>query len=165
MKILEELKPVERARQLRHTFVQGADEKHYKVLTFRLYDFNTSPEFATHETNVEIVDEKGARYVLDQPLLKRFFNEDEAMAYHRELLEQFDEILNLKAPEKKEHKPAEKKEAPKAEEKKQDAKPAPAPAEKKETPKAEEKKADPAPAPPPAEKKDPPPDGGKPAGA
>ena len=172
MKLLEELPLVGRARQLRHTFVQGADEKHYKVLTFALYDFSAPPEFATHETNVEIVNEKGARFVLDQPLLKRFFNEDEAMAYHQELLEQFDETLNLMAPEKKEHKPVEKKAAPKAEEKKPDAKPAapaaekkPAapPAEKKEAPKTEEKK--PEAAPPAAEKKDPPPAGDKPAGS
>ncbi len=108
MKILQELSLVARARQLRHTFVQGADEKHYKVLTFRLYDFAAPPEFATHETNVEEVNEKGARLVLVQPLLKRFFSEAEATAYHQELLEKFDEILRLKAPEKKEHKPAEK---------------------------------------------------------
>ena len=113
MQILEELPLVARARQLRHTFVQGADEKHYKIITFKLYDFLPSPEFATHETNVEIVNDKGDRFVLDQPLLKRFFNEEEATTFHQELLETFDEILNLKAPEKKEHKPAEKKEEPK----------------------------------------------------
>jgi len=108
VKTLEELPLVTRARQLRHTFVQGADEKYYKVLTFRLYDFKAPPEFATHETNVEEVNEKGARLVLVQPLLKRFFREEEAVAFHHELLEKFDEILNLKPPEKKEHKPAEK---------------------------------------------------------
>ena len=110
MRILQELPLVARARQLRHTFVQGADEKHYKVLTFRLYEFAAPPEFATHETNVEEVNEKGARTVLVQPLLKRFFREDEAVAFHQELLEKFDELLRLKPPEKKEHKLAEKKE-------------------------------------------------------
>jgi hypothetical protein len=109
MKILQELPLVARARQLRHTFVQGADEKHYKVLTFKLYDFKVAPEFATHEVNVEEVNEKGGRTVLVQPLLKRFFREEEAVAFHQEVLEQFDQLLNLKAPEKKEHKPAEKK--------------------------------------------------------
>jgi hypothetical protein len=104
MKILQELPLVERARQLRHTFVLGADEKHYKVLTFKLYDFKSSPEFATHETNVEEVNERGGRTVLVQPLIKRFFREDEAMAFHQELLEKFDETLRLKAPEKKEAK-------------------------------------------------------------
>ncbi|MBV8881342.1 MAG: hypothetical protein JO332_15355 [Planctomycetaceae bacterium] len=106
MKILQELPLVARARQLRHTYVQGLDEKHYKVLTFKLYDFKASPEFATHETNVEEVNERGGRTVLIQPLIKRFFREEEAMAFHQELLEKFDETLRLKAPEKKEEKPA-----------------------------------------------------------
>jgi hypothetical protein len=106
MKILQELALVARARQLRHTYVQGADEKHYKILTFKLYDFKPSPEFATHETNVEEVNSTGGRLVLIQPLIKRFFREDEAIAFHQELLEKFDETLRLKAPEKKEEKPA-----------------------------------------------------------
>jgi hypothetical protein len=106
MKILQELPLVARARQLRHTFVQGQDEKYYKILTFRLYDFHCPPEFSTHETNVEEVNARGGRTVLFQPLIKRFFREDEAMAFHQELLEKFDETLRLKAPEKKEEKPA-----------------------------------------------------------
>ena len=106
MKILQELPLVERARQLRHTFVEGLDGKHYKVLTFKLYDFKSPPEFATHETNVEETNETGGRQVLVQPLIKRFFREDEAMAFHQELLEKFDETLRLKAPEKKEEKKA-----------------------------------------------------------
>ncbi|HLY08281.1 MAG TPA: hypothetical protein VKW04_03140 [Planctomycetota bacterium] len=106
MKILQELPLVARARQLRHTYVQGADEKHYKILTFALYGFRPPPEFATHETNVEEVNDHGGRTVLVQPLIKRFFREDEAMAFHQELLEKFDETLRLKAPEKKEEKPA-----------------------------------------------------------
>ena len=108
MKLLQELPLVERARQLRHTFVQGADENHYKILTFKLYGFKVSPEFSTCETNVEEVNEKGGRRVLVQPLIKRFFREDEALAFHQELLDKFDEILRLKPPEKKEHKPVEK---------------------------------------------------------
>jgi len=108
MKILKELPLVEQARQLRHTFVQGADENYYKILTFRLYGFPVPPEFATHETNVEEVNEHGGRTVLVQPLIKRFFREDEALSFHQDLLESFDQTLNLKAPEKKEHKPAEK---------------------------------------------------------
>ena len=104
MKVLQELPLVERARQLRHTFVQGADEKHYKILTFKLYDFKAPPEFATHETNVEEVNDHGGRTVLIQPLIKRFFREEEAIAFHQELLEKFDETLRLKAPEKKEAK-------------------------------------------------------------
>ena len=104
MNILQELPLVERARQLRHTFVEGLDGKRYKILTFKLYDFKASPEFATHETNVEEVNERGGRTVLVQPLIKRFFREDEAMGFHQELLEKFDETLRLKAPEKKEAK-------------------------------------------------------------
>ena len=106
MKILQELPLVAQARQLRHTFVQGLDEKHYKVITFKLYDFKAPPEFATHETNVEEVNDHGGRTVLIQPLIKRFFREDEAVAFHQEVLEKFDQILRLKAPEKKEHKAA-----------------------------------------------------------
>jgi len=106
MKILQELPLVARARQLRHTYVQGLDEKHYKVLTFKLYDFKAPPEFPTHETNVEETNEQGGRTVLVQPLIKRFFREEEAVAFHQELLEKFDETLRLKAPEKKEEKPA-----------------------------------------------------------
>lgn len=108
MKILQELPLVARARQLRHTFVTGADEKHYKVITFKLYDFKVSPEFATHEVNVEEVNANGGRTVLVQPLIKRFFQEREALDFHQEVLETFDTLLNLKAPEKKEHKAAEK---------------------------------------------------------
>lgn len=108
MKILQELPLVTRARQLRHTFVLGADEKHYKVLSFKLYDFKVAPEFATHEVNVEEVNANGGRTVLVQPLIKRFFREEEAVAFHQEVLERFDALLNLKAPEKKEHKAAEK---------------------------------------------------------
>lgn len=106
MKILQELPLVERARQLRHTYVLGADEKRYKVLTFKLYGFKSSPEFSTHETNVEEVNANGGRTVLVQPLIKRFFREEEAVAFHQELLEKFDETLRLKPPEKKEEKPA-----------------------------------------------------------
>jgi hypothetical protein len=104
MKILQELPLVERARQLRHTFVLGADENHYKVLTFALYDFKPSAEFATHEVNVELTNPNGGRTVLVQPLIKRFFREDEALAFHQSLLETFDETLRLKAPEKKHEK-------------------------------------------------------------
>jgi hypothetical protein len=106
MKLIQELPLVAQARQLRHTFVEGADGKHYKILTFALYGFAVPPEFATHETNVEEVNERGGRTVLVQPLLKRFFRQEEALAFHSELLEKFDEILRLKAPEKKEHKAA-----------------------------------------------------------
>ena len=108
MKVLQELPLVAKARQLRHTFVLGADEKHYKVITFKLYDFKVAPEFATHEVNVEEVNANGGRTVLVQPLIKRFFREDEATAFHQEVLDTFDQLLNLKAPEKKEHKAAEK---------------------------------------------------------
>jgi hypothetical protein len=104
MKILRELEPVARARQLRHTFVEGIDGKHYKILTFRLYDFAVSPEFSTHEVNVEETLENGGRKVLVQPLIKRFFKEAEALAFHQELLESFDQALRLKAPEKAEKK-------------------------------------------------------------
>ena len=140
MNVIKEMEPNGRARQLRHTFVKGADNKHYKILTFKLYDFTASPEFATHETNVEEVNEKGARFVLVQPLIKRFFEETEAMTFHQDLLDKFDAVLNLKAPEKKEQKKAPPKPAPAA----------PKPAEaKKEEPKLA------APKPPEARKEEP----------
>ncbi len=100
MRIVEELVPVGRARQLRHTFVQGADGNHYKILTMRLYDFPTGPEFATHETSVTRVNELGARRDLVQPFLKRFFSEREALDFHQDLLERFDETLRLNPPPK-----------------------------------------------------------------
>jgi hypothetical protein len=96
VQILQELAPVARARQLRHTFIQGSDGKKYKVLTMRLYDFPVGPEFATHETTVEQTGPGGGRRVLVQPLLMRFFSEPEAMAWHQELLEKFDDTLHLK---------------------------------------------------------------------
>ncbi len=98
MRIVQELPPVGRARQLRHTLVQGIDGKHYKILTFGLYDFPAPPECATHETNVTEVDEKGVRRMLVQPLLRRFFRPEEALAFHEELAANFDALLNLKAP-------------------------------------------------------------------
>src|SRR6476620_5436349 len=106
MKILQDLTLVARARQLRHTYVQDLDEKRYKVLALKHHDFKSPPEFATHDTNVEEVNENGGRTVLIQPLIKRFFREEEAVAFHQELLEKFDETLRLKAPEKKEEKTA-----------------------------------------------------------
>ena len=104
VQILQELEPVVRARQLRHTFVQGADGRHYKVVTFRLYEFPAGPEFATHETNVERVEAGGGRRSLAQPFLKRFFDEKEALAFHQKLLDGFDEILGLKPAAKPEDK-------------------------------------------------------------
>jgi hypothetical protein len=62
----------------------------------RLYDFPVGPEFATHETSVELTAPGGARRALVQPLLVRFFSEAEAATFHQALLEKFDERLNLK---------------------------------------------------------------------
>ena len=107
MNVIQELSLVERARQLRHTFVQGKDHKHYKILTFQLYEKIPPPEFANWETNVEEVNEKGQRFALVQPLLRRFFSREEALAFHQKLLDGFDEMLKLKEPEPK-HKPAAK---------------------------------------------------------
>lgn len=108
MKLLQELPLVPRARQMRHTFVQGRDNNYYKILTFRLYDKTPPPEFPNWETNVEQVDERGARRVLVQPLMRRFFNKDEAVAFHQRLFDHFDEMMHLPEPEPpKEHKKAE----------------------------------------------------------
>ncbi len=113
MKLLQELPLVDRARQLRHTFVQGKDGKHYKILTFQLYEKPPPREFPNWETNVEEVNEKGARFVLMQPLIRRFFDQAEALAFHQTLVDTFDETLKLKEPDPK-HKPAAKPAGPAA---------------------------------------------------
>lgn len=103
-KILEEL-PAEWERVLRHTFVQGRDGKHYKIITFQLYDKTPPPEFPNWEVNVEETNEKGKRQVLVQPLLKRFFDRKVALDFHEKLLAEFDDTLKLQEP-KQEHKAA-----------------------------------------------------------
>jgi len=107
VKILEELKP-EWERVLRHTYVQGRDGKHYKVLTVQLYDKQPPPEFPNWEVNVEETDDRGKRRVLVQPVLKRFFDKKLALDFHGKLLETFDDFLHLVEPKKEEHKPAAK---------------------------------------------------------
>ena len=69
MRLIQELPLVARARQLRHTFVQGADEKHYKILTFKLYDFKSPPEFATHDARSQ--NYKSAYAMVAEEMLKR----------------------------------------------------------------------------------------------
>ena len=101
-RIIEECTP-EWERVLRHTFVQGRDEKYYKVITFQLYDKQPSVEFPNWEVNVEATNERGKRQVLVQPLLKRFFDKQVALDFHEKLLQSFDDSLKLAEP-KKEHK-------------------------------------------------------------
>jgi len=103
VKILEELAP-EWAEVLRHTFVQGRDGKHYKIITFRLYPTTPPPEFPNWEVNVEETDERGKRRVLVQPVLKRFFDQKVALDFHAKLMDGFDDYLHLAEP-KEEHKP------------------------------------------------------------
>jgi len=102
VRIIEECAP-EWERVLRHTFVEGRDGKHYKVITFQLYERTPPPEFPNWEVNVEETNERGKRTVLVQPLVKRFFDRKVALDFHQRLLDGFDEILKL--PEPKEHKP------------------------------------------------------------
>jgi len=96
MEIVREMETVAGARPLRRTLVRGVDGKRYAVVTSRLYDFTVGPGFATHETAVEQVPPEGGRRVLVQPFLRRFFGEREALAFHQDLLEKFDETLRLK---------------------------------------------------------------------
>jgi hypothetical protein len=103
MKILEELAP-EFDRQLKHTWVQGRDEKGYKVLTLQLYDKQPPPEFANWEVSVVEVDDRGKIRTLVQPVLKRFFDKKVALDYHQRLLESFDDTLKLAEAKKEEHK-------------------------------------------------------------
>ncbi|MBI2932059.1 MAG: hypothetical protein HYY16_10455 [Planctomycetes bacterium] len=105
VRIIEELTP-EWQRVLRHTFVQGRDGKHYKIITFQLYEKTPPPEFPNWEVNVEEVDERGKRRVLVQPVLKRFFDKKFALDFHQRLLDGFDEALHLPEPKKEEHKGA-----------------------------------------------------------
>lgn len=83
------------ARQLRHTQVQGRDDKFYKILTQQLYDRQPPPEFANFETVVNEVDEQGRYFVLVMPHLKRFMTREEALKHHEDLLDNFDERLQL----------------------------------------------------------------------
>ncbi len=106
MKLIEELSP-SWVRVLRHTYVQGRDGNHYKIITFQLYESQPPAEFPNWEVNVEQTDERGARRVLVQPVLKRFFDKKLALDFHSKLLEGFDEFLHLPEP-KEEHKPAAK---------------------------------------------------------
>lgn len=85
-------------RQLRHTFVQGRDGRHFRVVTFQLYDFEPAPEFHRYETNVQECDERGRWRMLQQPLLKRFYREENARKFHEQLLEHFDAVLNIPEP-------------------------------------------------------------------
>ena len=100
MKLIEEL-ALNHGRQLRHTLVQGRDEKHYKVYTFRLYDTDPPAEFSNFEVNVQECEPDGTYRVLVQPFLKRFFAKDPAMKMHQQLLDEFDELLELPEPKKK----------------------------------------------------------------
>lgn len=98
-RIVREEPLVERARQLRHTLVQGRDSRFYRVITFKLYDLEPAPEFHRFETNVQECEENGTFRVLVQPLLKRFYRQEHAVKFHAELLEHFDSVLNLQAGE------------------------------------------------------------------
>lgn len=100
MKVIEEL-ALKHGRQLRHTMVQGRDEKYYKVYTFQLYDTAPPAEFANFEVNVQEVEADGTYKVLFQPLLKRFFAKSAALAEHQKLLDGFDDALKIEESVKK----------------------------------------------------------------
>jgi hypothetical protein len=102
MKVVEEL-ALGHARQLRHTLVQGRDEKHYRVYTFQLYEADPPAEFANFEVNVQQCEPDGTFKVLIQPLLKRFFTKGLALDFHQKLLDTFDEALRLEEPKKGKH--------------------------------------------------------------
>jgi hypothetical protein len=99
MKVIEEL-PLKHKRQLRHTLVQGRDEKHYKIFTFQLYDTAPPAEFPNYEVNVQECEADGSYKVLVQPYLKRFFARGLALDAHQKLLDEFDEALKLEEPAK-----------------------------------------------------------------
>ena len=119
-KIIREEPPKKHARQIRHTFVQGQDGKHYKVITFGLYDWEPEPEFHRFETNVQECDERGKWRVLVQPLLKRFFKQEHAEKFHDQLLQHFDQVLKLPVPKVEKKKEEPKPDEPKKEEAKKD---------------------------------------------
>lgn len=100
MKVIEEL-ALKHGRQLRHTMVQGRDEKYYKVYTFQLYENAPPAEFANFEVNVQEVEADGTFKILFQPLLKRFFVKAAALEEHQKLLDGFDDALKLEEPAKK----------------------------------------------------------------
>ncbi len=102
--IIREEDLVEQARQLRHTFVQGRDGRHFRVITFKLYEFEVPQEFHRFETNVQECDDRAKYQVLVQPLLKRFYREDHALKFHEQLLEHFDRVLKIPEPKTEEKK-------------------------------------------------------------
>ena len=112
-KVLREETPAARARQLRHTLVQARDGRHFRVLTFKLYDADPPLEFHRYETNVQECDERGKFRVLVQPLLKRFYREEHALRFHEQLLQHFDRVLGIRE-EAEGHKTDESSEAPAA---------------------------------------------------
>ncbi|MHC4607040.1 MAG: hypothetical protein ACYTAF_08880, partial [Planctomycetota bacterium] len=99
--VVKEEQAIEQARQLRRTLVQARDGKHFRVLTFRIYDEEPRPEFHRFETSVSECDENGKFRVLIQPLIKRFFREDEARTFHDEVLKDFDALLKIPEPKPK----------------------------------------------------------------
>lgn len=104
MKVIKEIPP-KHSRQLKHTMVQGRDGKFYKILTQQLYERQPRGEFSNFETNVQEVEENGSYKVLFTPFLKRFATKEEAIAMHERILDDFDNILKLKEPEKPKHAP------------------------------------------------------------
>lgn len=103
MRIIKDLE-LDHKKKLKHTFVQGADGNYYKILTFKLYEIDTGPEFARYEVNIQQVDENTTFRKLIVPHFSRFMTAEEALAYHQKVLDNFDSILQLKSPETKEHK-------------------------------------------------------------
>lgn len=97
MESVRELDP-RAPRQIRHTLVRGRDKKLYKVLTFQLYDRMPPPEFHNFEVNVQLVDDDEKFRELFVPYYRRYYSKEEALAHHGELLEKFDDLLQLEAP-------------------------------------------------------------------
>lgn len=102
MRVIEEL-ALKHDRQLRHTMVLGRDEKHYKIYTFQLYDHEPPAEFPNFEVNVQECEPDGTFHVLVQPFLKRFFRKGLALDMHQQLLDNFDELLQLPEPKVAKH--------------------------------------------------------------
>ncbi|MBI4242757.1 MAG: hypothetical protein HY606_01600 [Planctomycetes bacterium] len=106
MRIIKEL-DADNIKKFRHTFIQGQDNKNYKILTFKLYDIETGPEFPKFEVNVQQVKEDWTFDRLIVPHYCRFISKEAALDYHRVLLDKFDEILGLKSLQPQHHKESE----------------------------------------------------------
>lgn len=102
MRIIKELKS-DNSKKLKHTLVQATDEHFYKILTFKLYEIETGPEFSQYEVNIQQVEQDETFTKLVVPHFRRFMTKQEALDYHQEVLDKFEQLLGIKPKEPAKH--------------------------------------------------------------